>query len=208
MKILSLSVGPIMTNCYVLCDETEKVCFVIDPGDEADRVEQLIASSGCTPQGILLTHGHFDHCTGVAGLLLHYPELPVYIHPQDASDEMAGAYYMRFPRLPEKNQRYYREGDQLTLGSLTVTVMETPGHSQGSVCLVVEDAIFSGDTLFRLSCGRTDLEGGDYKDMLRSLGRLGRLAGQYRVYPGHEEFTDLDTERDGNPYVQQGMQRF
>jgi len=208
MKVLSLTVGPIMTNCYVLCDETEKVCFLIDPGDEADRVEQLVASSGCTLKGILLTHGHFDHCTGVAGILKNHPDIPVYIHPRDAAEEKTDLYYMRFPRLPEKNQRYYREGDQLKLGSLTVTVMETPGHSAGSVCLIVGNVIFSGDTLFRLSCGRTDLDGGDYHDMLRSLGRLGRLEGQYQVYPGHEEYTDLDTERSGNPYMQQGMQRF
>ncbi|NLU23388.1 MAG: MBL fold metallo-hydrolase [Clostridiales bacterium] len=207
MKVLSLTVGPIMTNCYVLCDEAEKVCFLIDPGDEADRVEQLVASSGCELKAILLTHGHFDHCTGVAGILLNHPELPVYINFKDSAEHKSGSFYMQFPQLPEKNQRYYGEGDQLTLGSLTVTVMETPGHSAGSVCLVVDDVIFSGDTLFRLSCGRTDLAGGSYSDMLRSLGRLGRLEGDYRVYPGHEAATTLADERSGNPYMQQGMQR-
>lgn len=120
----------------------------------------MIASSGCTPTMLLLTHGHFDHYTGVAGLLEKWPELPVYIHRADAVDGAGGE--LRFPRLGEKNQRYYKEGDKLTVGGLTLDVLETPGHSQGSVCLLVEgqSVIFSGDTLFRCSCGRCDFPGG------------------------------------------------
>lgn len=136
MKVLSLMVGPIMTNCYILCDEEAKVCAVIDPGDEPERIAAMIASSGCTPTMLLLTHGHFDHYTGVAGLLEKWPELPVYIHRADAVDGAGGE--LRFPRLGEKNQRYYKEGDKLTVGGLTLDVLETPGHSQGSVCLLVE----------------------------------------------------------------------
>ena len=108
----------------------------------------MIASSGCTPTMILLTHGHFDHYTAVKGLLEKWPELPVYIHESDVTDKPVGSFGLLFPRLPEKNQRYYKEGDRLTLGGLTITVLETPGHSRGSVCLVVGDVIFSGDTLF------------------------------------------------------------
>lgn len=205
MRVLSLMVGPIMTNCYILCDEAAKVCAVIDPGDEAGRIEEEIASSGCTPTMILLTHGHFDHCTGVAGLLEKWPELPVYIHEADVVDTVGDQ--LKFCRLGEKNQRYYHEGDKLTVGNLTLDVMETPGHSQGSVSLLVEGqhVIFSGDTLFRGNCGRCDLPGGDYRAMVRSLGRLGKLEGQYTVYPGHEEATDMDYERKANPYMRHGM---
>ena len=205
MRVLSLMVGPIMTNCYILCDEAAKVCAVIDPGDEAGRIEEEIASSGCTPTMILLTHGHFDHCTGVAGLLEKWPELPVYIHEADVVDTVSDQ--LKFCRLGEKNQRYYHEGDKLTVGNLTLDVMETPGHSQGSVSLLVEGqhVIFSGDTLFRGNCGRCDFPGGDYRAMLRSLGRLGKLEGQYTVYPGHEEATDMDYERKANPYMRHGM---
>lgn len=205
MRVLSLMVGPIMTNCYILCDEAAKVCAVIDPGDEAGRIEEEIASSGCTPTMILLTHGHFDHCTGVAGLLEKWPELPVYIHEADVVDTVGDQ--LKFCRLGEKNQRYYHEGDKLTVGNLTLDVMETPGHSQGSVSLLVEGqhVIFSGDTLFRGNCGRCDFPGGDYRAMLRSLGRLGKLEGQYTVYPGHEEATDMDYERKANPYMRHGM---
>lgn len=205
MRVLSLMVGPIMTNCYILCDEAAKVCAVIDPGDEAGRIEEEIASSGCTPTMILLTHGHFDHCTGVAGLLEKWPELPVYIHEADVVDTVGDQ--LKFCRLGEKNQRYYHEGDKLTVGNLTLDVMETPGHSQGSVSLLVEGqhVIFSGDTLFRGNCGRCDFPGGDYRAMVRSLGRLGKLEGQYTVYPGHEEATDMDYERRANPYMRHGM---
>ena len=205
MRVLSLMVGPIMTNCYILCDEAAKVCAVIDPGDESGRIEEEIASSGCTPTMILLTHGHFDHCTGVAGLLEKWPELPVYIHEADVVDTVGDQ--LKFCRLGEKNQRYYHEGDKLTVGNLTLDVMETPGHSQGSVSLLVEGqhVIFSGDTLFRGNCGRCDFPGGDYRAMVRSLGRLGKLEGQYTVYPGHEEATDMDYERKANPYMRHGM---
>ena len=205
MKVLSAMVGPIMTNCYLLCDEAAKVCAVIDPGDEPKRIEAMIASCGCSPVMILLTHGHFDHCTGVAGLLEKWPDLPVYIHEADVTDSSGSE--LTFRRLDEKNQRYYHEGDTLTVGSLTLRVMETPGHSRGSVCLLVEGqgVIFSGDTLFRGNCGRCDFPGGDYRAMLRSLARLGRLEGQYQVYPGHEEATDMDYERKANPYMKQGM---
>ena len=205
MQVRSLTVGPVMTNCYILCDEKAAVCAVIDPGDEAGRIEREIASSGCTPTMILLTHGHFDHCTGVAGLLEKWPELPVYIHEADVTDTTGEQ--LEFRRLGEKNQRYYREGDKLTVGSLTLDVLETPGHSRGSESLLVEGqhVLFSGDTLFRGNCGRCDFPGGDYRAMLRSLARLGRLEGQYTVYPGHDEATDMDYERKANPYMRHGM---
>ena len=166
MKIDSIQVGPIMTNCYLLCDDAAGVCCVIDPGDEPARVEQMVQRSGCELRYILLTHGHFDHCTGVAGMLERHPELPVYICEKDVTDGVGSE--MQFARLPEKNQRYYKDGDTLTLGALTISVLETPGHTPGSVCLLVGDVMFAGDTLFRGSCGRTDFPGGDYRAMLRS----------------------------------------
>ena len=203
MNVTSLQVGPIMTNCYILCDETAKVCAVIDPGDEPERIEKAVEQTGCELAAVYLTHGHFDHYTGVAGLLERHPDLPVYIHPRDAVDGPGRE--LKFPRLGDKNQRYYQEGDTLTLGTLTVTVLETPGHSSGSVCLVVDDVIFAGDTLFCMSCGRTDFPDGSYGDILRSLARLARLSGDYKVYPGHERATTLNFERSHNPYLRQGL---
>ena len=205
MKIDALQVGPIMTNCYILQDETQRVCAVIDPGDEPERIEEAVRKTGCRVEMILLTHGHFDHCTGVRGLLEKHPDLPVYINEKDVVDQAGGGFDLKFPRLDKKNQRYYREGDTLMLGDLVISVLETPGHSAGSVCLVVENAIFAGDTLFRGNCGRTDFPDGSYEAILRSLARLARLPGQYHVYPGHDRETDLDFERRANPYLKQGL---
>ena len=167
----------------------------------------MVARSGCQLQYILLTHGHFDHTTAVRPILEQYPDLPVYINEKDVVDGRVGDMELVFSRLPEHNQRYYHDGDTLTLGSLTVTVLETPGHSKGSVCLVAEDVIFSGDTLFRCSCGRCDFPGGDYRKMLASLGRLAALEGNLRVLPGHDMETTLDYERRVNPYMRQGSAR-
>ena len=204
MKIYATQVGPIMTNCYLLCDEEAKVCALIDPGDEPERLERMVAQSGCELQMILLTHGHFDHCSGVRGLLARHPDVPVYIHRGDTVDPEVHN-DLKFPRLGDHNQRYYAEGDTVTVGGVTLTVWETPGHSRGSVCLITDGVIFSGDTLFRGSCGRTDFPDGSYPDILLSLGRLGRLEGNYRVLPGHEEQTELDFERRFNPYLKQGL---
>lgn len=203
MTIKTLQVGPIMTNCYILCDEANKVCAVIDPGDDGAYICAAIANTGCIPVAVYMTHGHFDHWNGLEELLAVYPNLPVYIHETEVVDGRGGD--LRFSRLGEKNQRYFREGDTLTVGDLTLTVMETPGHSPGSVCLVVGDTIFSGDTLFRANCGRCDFPGGDYRKMLASLARLGRMEGQFTVYPGHERATDMNYERTHNPYMRQGM---
>lgn len=206
MNITSLMVGPIMTNCYVVWNETEKVCAVVDPGDEPERIERAIRATGCELQAIWLTHGHFDHCNGVAGLVALHPDVPVYIHEADVADKAGrSGWDLKFPRLDEKNMRYLHEGDTLTLGNLTFTVWETPGHSAGSVCLIGPGVIFCGDTLFRGSCGRTDFPDGSYEAILRSLGRLGRLEGDYRCCCGHEGETTLNAERAFNPYLRQGM---
>ena len=204
MKNQTIPVGHLMTNCYLLCDEGAKVCAVVDPGDEAPRIIDAVENSGCELRYVLLTHGHYDHFTGLAGLLEHY-DIPVYIHPADAAMGKDNPWSLKFPRLDDAHQRWYGEGDTLTLGSHIIHVLSTPGHSEGSVCLVVENNIIAGDTLFYGSCGRTDFPGGDYKDMLLSLARLARLEGNYTVYPGHDRPTDLERERRLNPYMRQGL---
>ena len=188
MTIKTLQVGPIMTNCYLLCDEDAKVCALIDPGDDAARVEQLVRQSGCALKYILLTHGHFDHTSAVRPLLERYPDVPVYIHEKDSVTGRGGE--LLFTRVDEQHQRYYKEGDVLPLGGLSLRVMETPGHSEGSVC--------------RCSCGRCDFPGGSYPKMLASLGRLAALESDWRVLPGHDRETTLDFERRMNPYMRQG----
>lgn len=203
MQIHSLQVGPIGTNCYLLCDEDTGVCAVIDPGGEAGQIRAAVENTGCKPCGIFLTHGHYDHTGAVDELRTHWPEIPVYLNHRDRYEGDAYALQL-FPRLAGE-VRDYDEGDTLTVGNLTVTVLATPGHSEGSVTLRCGDVLFCGDTLFAGSCGRTDFLGGSMNKMMASLARLGALAGDLKVYPGHMEPSSLDRERQWNPYLLQAV---
>ena len=203
MKIQTLQVGPIGTNCYILCDPEAGKCAVIDPGEEAARVAAAVKESGCTPCAILLTHGHYDHTGAVAALHEQWPDIPVYLSRLDQAGDNP---YLRELFPPIAGAVDYGEGDTIAVGTLTVEVLSTPGHSEGSVTLRCGDALFCGDTLFAGSCGRTDFPGGSMKKMLASLRRLGCLEGDLAVYPGHMEPSTLERERMYNPYLQQAMQ--
>ena len=202
MNIKVLQVGPIGTNCYILCDEAEKLCAVIDPGGDASRMAAAVAKTGCAPCAILLTHGHYDHTGGVADLQAQWPEVPTYLSRRDQG---AGDSYMLQLFPPVANAKDYDEGDTVRVGSLTLEVLATPGHSEGSVTLRCGDVLFCGDTLFAGSCGRTDFPGGSMKKIMVSLKRLGQLEGNLTVYPGHMEGSTLDQERSWNPYLRQAM---
>ena len=201
MKVSMMQVGPIGTNCYIL--EDGKKAAVIDPGDEADRILAQLNQLDVQVEYILLTHGHYDHTTGVPELHKALPGAKIYIHQADAN----GAGSRLFPLAGQVDDLLlYDEGDTLPLGALTIEVLHTPGHSPGSVTLKAGDVLFTGDTLFAGDCGRTDLRGGSWEEILVSLGRLGKLEGNYHVLPGHGGTSDLDTERKINPYLKQGME--
>ena len=186
MNIKTLMVGPIGTNCYLLCDEAAKACAVIDPGGDAGRVAAAAAETGCTPCAILLTHGHYDHTGAVGELQAEWPGIPVYLNHRDV---YADAYTRQlFPPL-SGDVRDYGEGDTVA-----------------SVTLRCGDALFCGDTLFAGSCGRTDFPGGSMEKMMASLRRLGLLEGNLQVLPGHMEASTLDRERRTNPYLLHAMQ--
>ena len=202
MQVKVLQVGPIGTNCYLLEDEKAHVAAVIDPGDEAGRILQVIKDDGVDVKYILLTHGHYDHTTAVPELHQALPQAEIYIHKADAN----GAGSRLFPlagQIPDL--KFYDEGDALTLGDLTIQVLHTPGHSKGSVTLKVGDVLFCGDTLFAGSCGRTDLAGGSYAEIMASLKKLGQLPGDYHVCPGHDVTSTLERERRSNPFLREAM---
>lgn len=202
MNIKTLQVGPIGTNCYILGDTKAKTCAVVDPGGDAARIAAAVKAIGCAPCAIFLTHGHYDHTGGAADLMAKWPEVPVYLNHRDVYENDACLHQL-FPLVP--GARDYGEGDTFQVGSLTVTVLATPGHSEGGVTLRCGDALFCGDTLFAGSCGRTDFPGGSMQVILRSLKRLGELEGDLKVYPGHMEPSTLDRERQRNPYLMQAM---
>ena len=202
MQVKVLQVGPIGTNCYLLEDEKAHVAAVIDPGDEAGRILQVIKDDGVDVKYILLTHGHYDHTTAVPELHQALPQAEIYIHKADAN----GAGSRLFPlagQIPDL--KFYDEGNALTLGELTIQVLHTPGHSKGSVTLKVGDVLFCGDTLFAGSCGRTDLAGGSYAEIMASLKKLGQLPGDYHVCPGHDVTSTLERERRSNPFLREAM---
>ncbi len=193
MLIKCLVVGPIETNCYIVTDENTLECAVIDPGDESNTIMNYLEENQLTAKYIFLTHGHFDHTTAVVPVQKQ-TGATVCVHSADVGE---GEYCFQ----PPAGTVFYREGDQFRVGSLLFQVIETPGHTPGGVTLLCEDALFCGDTLFRDSCGRTDLSGGDMPTLMQSLKRLGNLAGNYEVYPGHMEQTTLDRERRYNYYL-------
>ena len=151
---------------------------------------------------MLLTHGHYDHTPAVPQLHKALPQAEIYIHRADAN----GAGSQLFPlagQIPDL--KFYDEGDALALGDMTIQVLHTPGHSKGSVTLKVGDVLFCGDTLFAGSCGRTDLAGGSYAEIMASLKKLGQLPGDYHVCPGHDVTSTLERERRSNPFLREAM---
>lgn len=202
MQVKVLQVGPIGTNCYILEDEAAKLAAVIDPGDEAEKILSVLKEDGVETRYILLTHGHYDHTTGAPDLHRALPEAQVYIHKADAQ----GAGSRLFPLAGEiADLHFYDEGDTLPLGGLTIHVLHTPGHSKGGVTLQVGDVLFCGDTLFAGSCGRTDLNGGSYEEIMQSLKRLGQLPGDWHVCPGHDVTSTLERERKTNPFLREAL---
>ena len=199
----TMSVGPLETNCYILGDEKSGLCCVIDPGAESERILAEVKAKNLTPTKILLTHGHWDHTKGVAGILREHPDIPVYIHTEELSATTGNAEYSY--EGAGANQRTYGDGDVLEVGELKIQVLHTPGHSRGSVVLLCGDVMVAGDTLFAGTCGRCDLFGGDLDTMFVSLKRLAALEGDYQVYPGHGPDSTLSRERRTNPYVKHAL---
>ena len=194
MEITVFQLGSLGTNCYIVREE--KGCAIIDPGDAGDALANWLDNAGLIPEAVLLTHGHYDHVGGVEALRSRYAGLPVYVHEADTH---------LTPDLSRGLQwtHHYNEGDTLTVGGVDFRVLHTPGHTPGSVCLLAGDALFSGDTLFAGSCGRTDFPGGSWTQMLSSLRRLSKLEGNLQVLSGHGESSTLDAERSYNPYMKE-----
>lgn len=207
MFIKCLKVGPFPTNCYIACDTVSNKAVIIDPGAEAPRILSAFEETGCELLYIVLTHAHADHFTAAAEIiektgakllvpeddaaLLNKPELNFY--------SMVGSE----PFKTLKPDVLLHDGEIIKFGNIELRTMETPGHTAGSCCYLGADSMFSGDTVFKGSVGRTDFPTSDYKKMLYSIGRIASLEGNMQILPGHGDFTKLSDERANNPYFQE-----
>ena len=200
-KVTLIRTGMLPTNTYVLFDDESKECVVVDPACDSTKVVTYIVDMGLDLSAIVLTHGHFDHCGGV-NTLLRYKSVKVYGSSLDA-DLAANASKNHWKARAEDCiiTDYVDKIGDFSVGCFDFKVLETPGHTEGSVCYFVDDLMFSGDTLFDGCVGRTDLPGGDQRKMLESLKKLSKLTFDYTVLPGHEFTTTFLEQKRNNPYL-------
>jgi hydroxyacylglutathione hydrolase len=204
MKIQTLTVGPLEENCYLVIDESTNRAVLIDPGDEPARILAALRASGATLESVWLTHAHFDHLGGLAGVLRAQP-VPLYMHPLDAplhaiAVDSALRYGIRI-EAPPAADRDLDEGDRVRVGSQELTVMHVPGHAPGHVAFHNDEVVFGGDCLFAGSIGRTDLLYGDREVLDASVARLVALGDDFTLFAGHGPATTIGRERRSNPFV-------
>lgn len=193
-------------NSYIIMAEGRDDCLIVDPSGHGEELLAALEELERKPAYILMTHGHYDHMLGIPALEEKYGYIPIAIHAQDAKMLIDSRFNLAMPfigknlRLHEAEQFLQDEGTFSAAG-IQLKILHTPGHSAGSVCLITEDLIFSGDTLFHLGAGRTDSAGGDIRELIRSIGVLFALDDDYIVLPGHDRSSKIDFERKNNPFM-------
>ena len=201
---LKIPVGELEVNCYIIYSKNTKNCFIIDPGDNGEKISKKISETGLNPQKILLTHGHIDHCGGIRHIVSD-TDIPVLIHKMDSSLmtsqrnlELGSVFGLDTP--PEPNG-FFEGGDIIRLDEIDIEIIHTPGHTPGSVCFKTGNMLFTGDTLFRGSVGRTDLPGGNFKNLEESIELLKKYPVETIIHPGHGESSDIEQELRFNPFL-------
>ena len=201
MKVKTLSVGELGTNCYILTDSKGNA-VVIDPADEFERI--VCELGECAVSTILLTHGHFDHTGAVHELKKRYgAEVVVSAEDEEmlSDNTKNAAFLVGASPAPITADRLVNDTDVIEAGELTFEVISTPGHTKGSVTYKIEDKLFTGDTLFRGTVGRCDLYGGNPVRLIRSLQKLAKLEKDFEIFPGHDRKTTLNYEKQTNHYL-------
>lgn len=207
LKVTTLTFPCFSANCYLVTDEETGESLLIDPGSYGERQRDFIRAQGVEKlKYILLTHGHFDHMIGVERFRNAFSgEVVVHENDSDKLSSAVGSLYSRFEReIPFASATAdikVKDGDSLPFGKYEIEVLHTPGHTKGCVCYKIGDCLFTGDTLFRGSIGRTDFPDSDENEMLSSLKKLNSVEGDYKVYPGHEGTSTLSYEKQTNRYM-------
>ena len=205
MIIKTLAVGPIQANCFILGCEDTLEAVVIDPGEEGDRILQTVADSNLIVKYIINTHGHMDHVSANKRIN-EVTGAPIFIHALDAPmldqvADSAAAWGLKADNSPAPD-RELQDGDEVTFGKITLTVLHTPGHTLGGISLYAKDDVFVGDTLFAGSIGRTDFPGGSFETIKESIQqKLFKLGDDVRVHTGHGPTTNIGQEKRHNPFV-------
>lgn len=202
IKIHTLTLGDYQTNCYCVHEADSQRCVLIDPGYDAERILEFLQAQKLTLDAILLTHGHFDHVGAVKALVMD-TDCQLWMSQSDWTQTRNPLLTYLYPlaNCAFSEVHFCQEGEHIHGAGLTFEVWETPGHTWGSVCFRCGDDLFTGDTLFDGSCGRTDLPGGDHKTILESLQRLKNVPDDLRIFPGHGTASTLEDQRRYNPYL-------
>lgn len=204
MIVRKLTLGPFATNCYIVGFESNKVGMIIDPADEAQLILSNVRELGLDIKSVVLTHGHLDHI-GALKEVKEATGAEVAIHSDDVNflhDQSLGALFGLAYPTPPLPDRLLKDGDSLDVGDLHFSVLHTPGHSPGGICLLGHGVVFSGDTLFNYGIGRTDLPGGSYSQLMDSIhSQLMVLPDDTIIYPGHGPDSTIGAERRGNPFL-------
>ena len=202
MLIKAIEVGYLQTNCYLVMDEETLDTAIIDPGADSNVILDFVESQRLQVKAILVTHGHFDHCLGLEEVY-EATRAPVYLSHKDLTADIGNDDFGNgdWELDPPDDTHFVSEGDVIRAGALTFTVLETPGHTPGGLTFQIEDCLFTGDTLFRLSCGRYDFPASSALELTHSLEKLRDLPGDYEIFPGHESPSTLEFERRFNPYM-------
>ena len=205
MIVDRVTVGPFEENCYLVADEASGAAVLVDPGDEGDRIVEMVERRGLTPSAVWLTHAHLDHIGAVSAVRRAWPEIPVSLHPADRvvyarGTESAAGYGLPWEQ-PEPPDVEFAEGDVLTLGATRFDVWHVPGHAPGHVVFIGGGVMLGGDCIFAGSVGRTDFPHCDPVAFQASLGRLLTLPDEIVIHPGHGPRTTVGRERATNPFL-------